>query len=75
MPLIDLLNEAVVITDPSRKNDILRKYVSESAARIATESIIAVADLLPNYGASRCCSAYATGDGAQLDSSEGCRAG
>ncbi len=26
VPLIDLLNDAVIITDPSRKNDMLRKY-------------------------------------------------
>jgi len=70
VPLIDLLNEAVVITDPSRKNDILRKYVLVRGSD-CYESIIAVADLLPNYGAQQVLLAYATGDGAQLDSSEG----
>jgi len=69
VPLIDLLNEAVVITDPSRKNDILRKYVSVRGSD-CYESIIAVANLLPNCGAQQVLIAYATGDGAQLDSSE-----
>lgn len=70
VPLIDLLNEAVVTTDPSRKNDILRKYVVVRGSD-CYESIIAVGDLLPNYSAQQVLIAYATGDGAQLDSTEG----
>jgi hypothetical protein len=50
VPLIDLLNEAVIITDPNRRNDILRKYVVAGATD-CYEAIIAVADLLPNFGA------------------------
>jgi hypothetical protein len=70
VPLIDLLNEAVVVADPSRKNDILRKYVVVRASD-CYESIIAVADLLPNFGHQQVLNAYETGEGEPLDESEG----
>jgi hypothetical protein len=49
VPLLDLLNEAVIIVDPARKNDVLRKYVVIRGSDYY-ESIIAVADLLPSFG-------------------------
>jgi len=70
VPLMDLLNEAVVKTDPSRHNDILRKYVQVRASD-CYESVIAVADLLPNFGSQQVLIAYQTGEGAPLDQSEG----
>lgn len=68
--LNDLLTAAVVKTDTSRRNDILRKYVAVRATD-CYESIIAVADLLPNFGAQQVLIAYATGEGAPLDETEG----
>lgn len=65
VPLLDLLNEAVVLTDPARKNDILRKYVVISATD-CYQSVIAVADLLTNFGGQQVLVAYATGDGKPL---------
>ncbi len=65
VPLLDLLNEAVVATDPARKNDILRKYVVVRATD-CYESVIAVADLLTNFGGQQVLVAYATGDGEPL---------
>lgn len=70
VPLNDLLTSAVVKTDPSRRNDILRKYVAVQATD-CYESIIAVADLLPNFGAQQVLIAYATGEGDPLDEIEG----
>lgn len=70
VPLYDLLTTAVVKTDPARRNDILRKYVAVRATD-CYESIIAVADLLPNFGAQQVLIAYETGDGAPLDETEG----
>lgn len=68
--LNDLLTTAVVKTDPARRNDILRKYVAVQATD-CYEAIIAVADLLPNFGAQQVLIAYATGDGEPLDETEG----
>lgn len=68
--LNDILAGAVVKTDPSRKNDILRKYVIVRGSD-CYESIIAIADLLPNFGAQTVLIAYADGDGAALDETEG----
>lgn len=65
VPLLDLLNEAVIVTDPGRKNDMLRKYVVVRATD-CYEAIIAVADLLPNFGGQQILVAYATGDGEPL---------
>ncbi|WP_020177622.1 molybdopterin-dependent oxidoreductase [Methylopila sp. M107] len=70
VPLIDLLNAAEVKTNPSQRNDILRKYVSVRATD-CYESVIAVADLLPNFGAQQVLIAYQTEDGDALDKSEG----
>lgn len=70
VPLNDLLTAAVVKTDPDRKNDILRKYVAVRATD-CYEAIIAVADLLPNFGGEQALIAYQTGDGEPLDETEG----
>jgi DMSO/TMAO reductase YedYZ molybdopterin-dependent catalytic subunit len=70
VPLIDLLNDAAIITDSTRKNDILSKYVSVSATD-CYEVIISVAELLSNFGHQQVLVAFATGDGQPLDENEG----
>ena len=71
VPLIDLLNDAVIITDnAAHRNDILRKYVVVRGTD-CYEVIIAVADLLSNFGHQQVLVAYETGDGQPLDTSEG----
>ncbi|HOB60783.1 MAG TPA: molybdopterin-dependent oxidoreductase [Candidatus Competibacteraceae bacterium] len=67
--LADLLNEAVVVTDPAVKNDILSKYVLVRASD-CYEVVVAVAELLSSFGGDQIMVAYATGDG-QLLSSDG----
>jgi len=71
VPLINLLNDAVIITDnAAHRNDILRKYVVVSGTD-CYEVIIAVADLLSNFGHQEVLIAFETGDGQPLDASEG----
>lgn len=70
VPLIDLLNDAVILTDANRKNDILRKYVSVLASD-CYEVVISVAELLSNFGHQQVLVAFATGDGQPLDDNEG----
>src|SRR5262247_583381 len=71
VPLINLLNDAVIITDnAAHRNDILRKYVVVRGTD-CYEVIIAVADLLSNFGHQQVLVAYETGDGQPLDDSEG----
>ena len=70
-PLIDLLNDAVIITDnAAHRNDILRKYVVVRGTD-CYEVIIAVADLLSNFGHQQVLVAFETGDGQPFDASEG----
>ena len=68
--LNDLLASAGIKTDPAIRNDILRKYVVVTATD-CYQSVIAVADLLPNFGAQQVLIAYADGAGAPLDATEG----
>ncbi|MFC3695615.1 molybdopterin-dependent oxidoreductase [Chenggangzhangella methanolivorans] len=68
--LNDMLAAAVIKLDPTRKNDILRKYVAVRATD-CYEAIIAVADLLPNFGAQQVLIAYADGNGQPLSETEG----
>jgi DMSO/TMAO reductase YedYZ molybdopterin-dependent catalytic subunit len=71
VPLIDLLNDAVIIVDnAAHRNDILRKYVVVRGTD-CYEVIIAVADLLSNFGHQQVLVAFETGDGLPLDPSEG----
>ena len=50
VPLLDLLNDAVIMTDNmAHRNDMLRKYVVVRGTD-CYEVIIAVADLLSNFG-------------------------
>jgi Oxidoreductase molybdopterin binding domain len=71
VPLLDLLNEAVVVTDPNRqRNDFLRKYIVATGTD-CYEAIIAYADLLPNFGGQQVFIAFETGDGQPLDATEG----
>lgn len=71
VPLIDLLNDAVINTDnTAHKNDILRKYVAVRATD-CYEVIVAVAELLSNFGHQQVLVAFETGDGQPLDATEG----
>lgn len=63
--LADLLKTAVVQTDPAVKGDILRKYVLVTASD-CYEAVLAVADLLPEYGGQQVLVAYADGEGKPL---------
>jgi len=63
--LSDLLNEAEVILDPSHKNDSLRKYL-EITATDCYQVIVALVELLPNFGGQQVLIAYADGDGNPL---------
>ena len=61
----------MIITDnAAHRNDILRKYVVVSGTD-CYEVIIAVADLLSNFGHQEVLIAFETGDGQPLDASEG----
>ena len=71
VPLIDLLNDAMIITDnTAHKNDILRKYVVVRATD-CYEVIVAVAELLSTFGHQQVLVAFETGDGQPLDATEG----
>ena len=71
IPLIDLLNDAVIITDnTAHRNDILRKYVAVRATD-CYEVIVAVAELLSNFGHQQVLVGFETGDGQPLDATEG----
>jgi DMSO/TMAO reductase YedYZ molybdopterin-dependent catalytic subunit len=63
--LSELLKTAVVETDPAIKNDIIRKYVVVVGSD-CYETVLAVADLLPEYGGQPIMVAYADGDGIPL---------
>ena len=63
--LSDLLNEAKVILDPNHKNDSLRKYLDITGTD-CYEVIVALAEILPNYGGQQVLIAYADGDGNPL---------
>ena len=62
VPLIDLLNDAVIVTDPTHRNDLLRKYVHVKATD-CYEVIVSVAELLSNFGHQQVLVAFETGDG------------
>lgn len=70
VPLIDLLNDAVIVTDSSRKNDLLRKYVLVRATD-CYEVVISLGELMSNFGHQQVLVAFATGDGQPLDDTEG----
>lgn len=70
VPLIDLLNDAVIVTDPTHRNDLLRKYVHVKATD-CYEVIVSVAELLSNFGHQQVLVAFETGDGQPLDATEG----
>ena len=70
VPLFDLLEEAGVKLDPERKNDILRKYLVIRASD-CYESVISMAELLPNVAGQQVLVAYGHGDGTALDPQDG----
>ncbi len=61
VPLIDLLNEAVVVTDSTRKNDALRKYLVATATD-CYQVIIALAEIQPATGGQQAMVAFETVD-------------
>ncbi|MCX7092168.1 MAG: molybdopterin-dependent oxidoreductase [Methylobacter sp.] len=74
VPLYDLITEAGVITDSTRKNDMLRKYLVVNATD-CYQAIVAAAEILPAGGGQQAMVAFETVDetGAivPLDDSEG----
>lgn len=70
VPLIDLLNEAVIVTDSTHKNDTLRKAVLVRATD-CYEVVISLGELMSNFGHQQVLVAFATGDGQPLDDTEG----
>jgi hypothetical protein len=74
VPLLDLINEAVVITNPDQKNDRLRKYLLAHATD-CYQAVVALAEILPTFGGQPVMVAYATVDDAgivtPLDEDEG----
>jgi hypothetical protein len=74
VPLYDLINEAAVITDSTRKNDMLRKYLVATATD-CYQVIVALAEILPSTVGEQAMVAFATVDatGAEipLDDTEG----
>lgn len=70
VPLLDLLNEAKIVLDPNRRNDRQRKWLLVTASD-CYQSVLALAELLPNYGGQHVLIAYADGDGNPLPADEG----
>jgi len=74
VPLYDLISEAGVITDSTRKNDMLRKYLVINATD-CYQVIVAVAEIQPSFGGQQAMVAFETVDetGAvvPLDDTEG----
>jgi hypothetical protein len=67
--LSDLLNDAEVILDPTHKNDSLRQYL-EFTATDCYQVIVALAEILSNFGGEQALIAYADGDGNPLTTEE-----
>jgi len=74
VPLYDLITEAGVITDSSRKNDMLRKYLVINATD-CYQVIVAAAEIQPSFGGQQAMVAFetvdATGAIVPLDDTEG----
>lgn len=69
--LIDLLNAAGIVVDPTVKNDILHKYVVVEGTD-CYETVLSLGELRPDFGGSaQVMVAYATGDGSPLSIDEG----
>ena len=63
VPLYDVINEAGVITDATRKNDLLRKYLAINATD-CYQVIVALAEIQPSFGGQQAMVAYAMVDAA-----------
>lgn len=70
VPLINLLDEAGVITDPNQKNDILRKYVVVTGSD-CYQAVVSLAELLPTFAGQPILVAYADGTGMPLPADQG----
>lgn len=70
VPLLDLLDAAVIVNDPAQKNDALRKYLVVTASDCYQVSV-ALAELLPTFGGEQIMVAFADGDGQPLNGDEG----
>ncbi|PPD41633.1 MAG: hypothetical protein CTY16_15690 [Methylobacter sp.] len=74
VPLYDLISEAGVITDSTRKNDMLRKYLAVNATD-CYQVIVALAEIQPSFGGEQAMVAFATVDATgailPLDDTEG----
>lgn len=70
VPLINLLNEAGIVTDSGQKNDSLRKYLVITASD-CYQVVLSLAELLPTFGGDPVMLAYADGDGVPLSDTQG----
>lgn len=70
VPLYDLITAAGVVTNPNQKNDILRASILVSATD-CYQTMIAMGEILPNFGGEQAMVAYANGDGTPLGRDEG----
>lgn len=61
VPLLDLINEAVVKVDSTRKNDTLRKYLVVTATD-CYQIIVALAEIQPSFGGEQAMVAFETID-------------
>lgn len=70
VPLLDLLNEAGVVTNPNQKSDILRKSLVITSSD-CYQVVVAMAELLPTFSGQQVMVAFADGNGTLLPSSQG----
>lgn len=70
VPLFDLITAAGVVTNPKQKNDILRATILATASD-CYQAMVAMAEIMPNFGGEQAMVAYAYGDGTPLGPDEG----
>ncbi|WP_223292090.1 molybdopterin-dependent oxidoreductase [Defluviicoccus vanus] len=70
VPLLDLLNEAGIVTNSNQKNDILRKSLVVTSSD-CYQVVVAMAELLPTFSGQQVMVAFADGDGTLLPSNQG----
>ncbi len=67
--LWDLLKDATIITDPTRKNDLLRKYIVVTASD-GYQTVLSLGEILPDFGGQAVLVAYER-DGQVLGADQG----
>lgn len=70
VPVYDLITAAGVVTNPQQKNDILRATILATGSD-CYQAMVAMAEIMPNFGGEQAIVAYAYGDGTPLGTDEG----